>query len=142
MSELIRPDALKKISTDAEMAKAQEYLKRAKRQEEEQSGLRDAFMHREVSSEAKDRVNAAIRRAAEQGLNEFQVFAFPANYCNDAGRRINNNEPDWPKSLEGYAKHAYQFYEAELKPLGYKLRVQVLDYPGGMPGNVGVFLKW
>ena len=30
-------------------------------------------------------------------------------------------EPDWPSSLEGYAKKAYEFYMAELKPLGYKL---------------------
>jgi hypothetical protein len=63
--------------------------------------------------------------------HEFQVITFPANYCNDGGRRINNNEQDWPDSLEGFAQRAYVYCEKELRPLGYKLRVAILDYPGG-----------
>jgi len=142
MTELMRPDDLKKIASDAEMAKAQEYMNRAKKQEEEQTQLRDAFMEKEVHPEAKDRVNRAVRRAAELGQSELQVFTFPASYCNDRGRRINNNEADWPDSLEGFAKKAYEFFEKELRPLGFKIVVQVLDYPGGMPGNVAMVLKW
>ena len=142
MADLMRPDDLKKISNDAEMAKAQEYLRRAKREEEEQKSLREAFFDRDLHPEVRDRVNAAIRRAAEQGNHELQVITFPASYCNDGGRRINNAEPDWPDSLEGFAKRAYAFYVTELQPLGYKLRVEILDYPGGMPGNVGMFLRW
>jgi hypothetical protein len=138
----MRPDDLKKISNDAEMAKAQEYIRKAKKQEEEQKGLREAFFERDLHPEVRDRVNAAIRRAAEQGNHELQVFTFPASYCNDGGRRINNAEPDWPDSLEGFAKRAHAFYVKELQPLGYKLRVEILDYPGGMPGNVGIFLRW
>jgi hypothetical protein len=142
MADLMRPEDLKKISDDADMAQAQEHIKRAKKQEEEQKGLREAFMGRDLHPEARDRVNAAVRRAAEQGNHQLQALTFPASYCNDGGRRINNNEPDWPESLEGYAKKAYEFYETELRPLGYKLRVEVLDYPGGMPGNIGMFLRW
>ena len=52
-----------------------------------------------------------LRRAAELGNHEFQVITFPANYCNDSGRRINNNEQDWPDSLEGFAKRAYVYCE-------------------------------
>jgi hypothetical protein len=70
------------------------------------------------------------------------VIAFPASYCNDGGRRINNNKPDWPTSLDSFAKKAYEYFEKELQPLDYKVRVQILDYPGGKPGNVGMFLKW
>jgi hypothetical protein len=70
------------------------------------------------------------------------MFSFPASYFNDGGRRINNNEPDWSDSLEGHAKRAYAYFEKELRPLGYKVRVEILDYPGGMPGNVGLFLSW
>jgi hypothetical protein len=100
------------------------------------------FMSREISPKASERINEAVRRAAEQGLNEFQVITFASTYCNDRGRRINNNEPDWPESLEGFAKKAYDYFDKELRPLGYKLRVQVIDYPGGVPGNIGFFLKW
>ena len=142
MSDLMRPQDLKKVTSDAEMKKAEELLKRAKKQEEEQKELHEMFMAKEIPPNAGERVNNAVRRAAEQGLDEAQIFTFPATYCNDHGRRINNNEPDWPLSLEGYAKKAYDYYDKELRPLGYKLRLQVLDYPGGMPGNIGLFLKW
>jgi hypothetical protein len=68
--------------------------------------------------------------------------SFPASYCNDAGRRINNNLPDWPDSLEGFAKRAYDYYTRELQPLGYRLGAQILDYPDGVPGTVGLTLRW
>lgn len=142
MVDLVRPDDLKKISNDAEMAKAQEYIRRAKMQEEEQSALREAFMRAEIGPEAHERVNSAVRRAAEQGSRQVQIITFPASYCNDGGRRINNIEPDWPNSLEGFAKKAYEFYQKELEPLGYRAHVEIIDYPGGVPGNVGMFLKW
>jgi hypothetical protein len=29
-----------------------------------------------------------------------------------------------------------------LKPLGYHVSAQVLDYPEGMPGKIGIFLSW
>ena len=85
---------------------------------------------------------ALVSQAAEQGLRELQVVTFPATYCNDRGRRINNAEPDWPDSLEGFAKNAMAYYEKELKPLGFKVRAEVLTFPGGMPGDIGLFLRW
>ena len=36
----------------------------------------------------------------------------------------------------------YDFYERHLKALGYKIRVQILNYSDGMPGDVGFFLRW
>ncbi|NJM91453.1 MAG: hypothetical protein HC861_01165 [Rhodospirillaceae bacterium] len=51
-------------------------------------------------------------------------------------------EPDWPQSLEGFAKRAYEYFMSDLKPLGYKLTAQIMDYPGGMPGTVGLYLSW
>jgi len=29
----------------------------------------------------------------------------------------------------------------ELQPNGYKVRAQIMDFPGGMPGDVGIFLR-
>jgi len=142
MTDLMRPEDLKKVTSDAEMKKAAAHLKAAEKQEEEQKALLEMFMAREISPKASERINEAIRRAAEQGLNELQVITFASTYCNDRGRRINNNESDWPESLEGFAKKAYDYFDKELRPLGYKLRVQVIDYPGGVPGNIGFFLKW
>jgi hypothetical protein len=142
MTELLRPQDLHKIAEDLDMQRAKKAFDRQKREEEERAGLRDVFMSREIHPEAKMRVNNAIRRAAEQGNRQLMVVTFPATYCNDAGRRINNLEKDWPQSLEGFAKLAYEYYVAELQSLGFKLTAQVIDYPGGMPGNIGLYLSW
>ena len=142
MSDILRPQDLKKISDDIEMEKAKKTLEHMKHEEDEKKGLRELFMSREIHPDAMTRVNTAIRRAAEQGNRQLMVIEFPATYCNDSGRRINNLESDWPNSLEGFAKKAYEYFMQELKPLGFKLSAQVLDYPGGMPGRIGLFLSW
>jgi hypothetical protein len=142
MVDLLKPEDLRKISDDQDMAKAKKALERMKVEEDERASLREIFMSREIHPEAKTRVNAAIQRAAQQGERQLLALKFPASYCNDQGRRINNMEPDWPNSLEGFAKKAYEYYMAELKPLGFKLTAQVLDYPGGMPGDIGLYLRW
>lgn len=142
MADLLRPQDLKKISDDLDMQKAKKAFERSQAEEQERASLHEIFMSKEIHPEARTRINNAVRRAAEQGQHQILAITFPANFCNDQGRRINNMEPDWPSSLEGFAKRAYEFYMAELKPLGFKLSAQILDYPGGMPGNVGLYLGW
>jgi len=142
MTDLLKPEDLRRISDDEDMAKAKKALERIKVEETERASLREIFMSREVHPEAKTRINNAVRRAAQQGERQLMALKFPATYCNDQGRRINNMEPDWPSSLEGFAKKAYDYYMAELRPLGFKLHAQVLDYPGGMPGDIDLYLRW
>ena len=140
--KLLTPDDLKGIAEKVHMAKVQEQFDRVRKEQEEQRAIHEAFMSRDVHPQVMDRLNAAIKRAAEQGLHEVQVLTFPASFCNDQGRRINNAEQDWPVSLEGFAKKAHEFFEAELKPLGFKSRAQVLNYPDGRLGDIGIFLAW
>jgi len=33
-------------------------------------------------------------------------------------------------------------FRVSLKPLGYKLQFQIVDFPNGVPGDVGITLKW
>lgn len=139
---LLRPQDLNEIISDAEMKKMDEERERKERQKREQRELHEAFMARDIHPQVMDRLNKAIRIAAEQGFKEVQVITFPASYCNDGGRRINNMLPDWPDSLEGFARRAYDFYTKELRPLGYKLHAQVISFPGGVPGEIALFLKW
>jgi hypothetical protein len=40
------------------------------------------------------------------------------------------------------AKRAYEFWQEELEPQGYKLSAQFMHFPGGVPGDVGLFLRW
>jgi hypothetical protein len=139
---LIRPQELNEIISDNEMKKMEDERKQKDKKKREERELHDAFMARDIHPEVMDRINKAVRIAAEQGFKEVQVVTFPASFCNDGGRRINNMLPDWPESLEGFAKRAYEFYVRELRPLGYKLHAQVIDFPGGMPGEIALYLKW
>jgi hypothetical protein len=139
---LLRPQDLNEIISDNEMKKMEEERKRKERQKRDQRELHDSFMARDIHPQVMDRLNKAVRIAAEQGFKEVQIITFPASFCNDGGRRINNMLPDWPDSLEGFARRAYDFYMKELRPLGYKLHAQVIDFPGGVPGEIALVLKW
>jgi molybdopterin-biosynthesis enzyme MoeA-like protein len=92
--------------------------------------------------EAMKRVAAIVNRAVANGLTEVLVYRFPNELCTDHGRAINQQESGWEKTLTGLPKEMYAFWERRLKPLGYKLKVQIVDWPGGMPGDVGITLKW
>jgi hypothetical protein len=139
---LISPKELCRISDQKSLAEARQATEAMERQEAEKRKLREAFLERELHPEVRARVSAVVKRAAERGEHEVLAIQFPSSYCKDSGRAINNLEPDWPQSLEGFARHAYDFFEKELRPQGYKLRAQVLDYPGGKPGDIGLFLSW
>jgi hypothetical protein len=142
MSGILRPQDLQLISSDAEIEKMEEERKLKQKKEHQQLELREAFMSREVQPEAIERINNAVSVAAKQGLHQIQVVTFPSSFCSDGGRRINIADPEWPSTLEGFAKQAYEFYQKELRPLGYKLNAEIISVPGGMPGDVGLFLKW
>jgi hypothetical protein len=50
--------------------------------------------------------------------------------------------PNWEETLEGRPKLGYEFWHDHLRPLGFGFKAEVLDYPGGMPGDIGFFLMW
>jgi hypothetical protein len=92
--------------------------------------------------EALKRVRIIVERAVSNGLTEVQVYRFPNALCTDHGRAINQQEPGWEKTLTGLPKEMYEFWDRQLRPLGYKLKVQIIDFPDGIPGDVGITLKW
>ena len=138
----LTPQQLRKRAEDKAMAEAKKAFEAMHKAEEQNRDLREIFMSREIKPDGMDRLMVAVTRAAEDGKSELMVFRFPSGYLTDGGRAVNNFEPDWPKTLEGFAKRAYDFYEQKLRAHGYKLRAQVLEYPDGKPGDVGMFLSW
>jgi hypothetical protein len=142
MSGLLRPNDLNQISSDAEMGKMDEERLYKKKKELQEQELREAFLSREIHPEVFDRINNAVRIAAKNGKQRLQVVTFPCSFCSDGGRRINIGDPEWPSTLEGFAKRAYDFFVKELRPLGYKVSAEIISYPGGMPGEVALILKW
>jgi hypothetical protein len=139
---LITPDELRRITDDKEMEKARELLEKKRKVEEERDHLRDAFMAQDIHPDVFERVSRVVKSAAERGEREVLALRFPSEYCTDRGRAINNFEPNWPDTLTGFAKRAHEFFLKELQPKGYKVRAQIMDFPGGVPGDVGVFLRW
>lgn len=82
------------------------------------------------------------REAAARGEKELMLLQFPADLCTDGGRAINAPQPDWPRTLRGEAAEIYLRWERDLKPGGFHLAARVLDFPGGFPGDIGLFLTW
>ena len=95
-----------------------------------------------ADEEAIRRGMKIIERAVANGKSEVQVYRFPNVICTDKGRAINQQEPGWEKTLTGHPKEIYALWEKYLRPRGYKLKAQVVDYPGGIPGDIGITLSW
>jgi hypothetical protein len=133
------------ILAQAEAEKAREEARQKAKAEAEKKALLDGLANPPHVSEeeALERAAAIINRAVKNGLTEVQVLRFPNVLCTDRGRAINNNmEPGWENTLTGLPKEMYQFFERHLRPLGYKARVHVVDFSGGVPGDIGFTLKW
>jgi hypothetical protein len=96
-----------------------------------------------VSDEERmERAAAIIKRAAAKGLTEIELMRFPNELCTDRGRAINQQERGWENSLTGLPRELFEFWQKHLQPRGYKLAYQIVDFPGGVPGDIGITLKW
>src|SRR5258708_24336910 len=83
-----------------------------------------------------------IERAAKNGLTEVQVYRFPNTLCTDKGRAINQQEPGWENTLTGIPKEIFQLWTDYLKPRGYRISYQIIDFPGGLPGDIAITIAW
>ena len=135
---------IKRRMAEREAQKAAEELRRMKEQEEKQKAVMAEFNQPAARSpeQLMQALMQLVTRAAERGQTEVHVYRFPNNLCTDGGRKINNSLPDWEKTLEGRPKLGYEFWSDHLRPLGFGFKAEVLEYPGGMPGDIGFFLTW
>jgi hypothetical protein len=83
-----------------------------------------------------------IQRAVRNGLSEVQIYRFPNSLCTDRGRAINQGEPGWEKTLTGIPREIYQLWLDYLNPRGYRILFQIVDFPGGIPGDISIVLSW
>ncbi len=95
-----------------------------------------------TDEERLERAIAIINRAANNSLTEVEVVRFPNTLCTDRGRAINQQEGGWERTLTGVPRELFEFWQKYLRPNGYRLKVQIVDFPGGMPGDVGMSLTW
>jgi hypothetical protein len=134
-------DNMKKIAL-AEAEKASAYMRKQAAAEAEKRELLERFEKPSgVSDEERlKRAGAIIKRAVDNGLTEVFIGRFPNALFTDRGRAINQMEPGWETTMTGLPKELFHFWERHLKPRGYRLRCQIVDWPGGMPGDIGMTL--
>ncbi len=137
---------------------AEEQLRRRKDEElaEFRQRLNEFRLTDDVIQSGLDR----IRRAFERGETELMIASFPSSFCSDDGRAVINagappiskpseadvaarsDEPEWLGTLPAGARKVYDYWKANLQPGGFKFVARIIDFPGGKPGDVGLFFTW
>lgn len=111
-------------------------------EEQKRADFAAEFLQEHVSEEEIEIIRRLVSNAVKDGKFEAMVFSFPSELCTDSGRAINSGDSDWPATLRGKAKEFFERYEKYGKPQGYKLKAMIINFPGGIPGDVGFFLDW
>jgi hypothetical protein len=127
-----------------EAEKAEQYARLAAAAEAEKLALIER-LNRPSGKSEEEKIQLAstvIQRAVRNGLTEVQVYRFPNSLCTDKGRAINQQEPGWENTLTGIPKEIFQLWTDYLKPRGYRISYQIIEYPGGVPGDIAVTIAW
>jgi hypothetical protein len=136
-AEALRMSILRK-----EMERMDDERKAREAEEKRLADFTADFLHKHVSEDEIAVVRRLVANAVKDGKMEAMVYSFPSDLCTDSGRAINNNDPRWPETLQGKAKEFFERYEEFGKPQGYRLKAMVINFPGGVPGDIGFFLNW
>ena len=136
-------DFMRKLALD-EAEEASKQARKIAEAEAEKKALLDHYSKPSGVSDEEGirRAIKIIERAVSNGRTEVQVYRFPNQLCTDKGRAINQQEPGWENTLTGVPKEIYQLWAKYFRSRGYKLKVEIIDFSGGLPGDVGMTLKW
>lgn len=133
---------LRKQLLDKQLEQMARNRQAEQREQEKLSAFMDDFMQGEVSDGERAKMRKVVMDAVAQGQFEALVYTFPSSLCSDDGRAINSGDRDWPKTLQGKARQLYERFDTVMKARGYRLKAQIINFPGGVPGDVGFFLVW
>ncbi len=133
---------LRMMLLEEQMAEAKKAESAQDQKQQELSKFTEDFLKGHVTENEIAMVRHLVMNAVKNGKYEAMVYSFPSDLCTDSGRAINSNDPDWPSSLQGKAKEFFDRYQTYGKPQGYKLKAMIINFPGGIPGDVGFFLNW
>jgi hypothetical protein len=116
-------DCMKKIA-EAEAEKASEYMRRqGGRKASADGAIRETVRRlRRGEAQARGSHHTTGREQRDDGGSGHSV---PNTLRTDDGRAINQMEPGWENTLTGLPKD--QFWDAHLRPRGYRLRCQIID---------------
>jgi len=135
-------DKLRMMMLEKQMEAMNRAQKAKEAEEKRRAAFVESFMGGHVSEEESAMIRRLVTNAAADGKMEAMVYSFPSELCTDSGRAINNGDPDWPSTLQGKARELFDRFKTVAQPEGYKLKAMIINFPGGMPGDVGFFLSW
>src|SRR3954447_512228 len=135
---------IRKEAALKEAEKADQYARLAAAAEAEKRALIERLTKPSGKSEEEkiELASTIIQRAVRNGLTEVQVYRFPNTLCTDKGRAINQLEKGWENTLTGIPKEIFQLWTDYLKSRGYRISYQIIDFPGGMPGDISITISW
>ncbi len=135
---------IRKEAALKEAEKADQYARLAAAAQAEKHALIERLSRSSGKSEEEkiQLASTVIQRAVRNGLTEVQVYRFPNSLCTDKGRAINQQEAGWENTLTGIPKEIFELWRDYLKPRGYRISYQIIDYPGGVPGDIAVTISW
>jgi hypothetical protein len=133
---------LRMILLEEQMSEAKKRETQLKREQDKLATFTENFLKTEVTEGEVAMVRRLVMNAVKEGKFEALVYSFPSELCTDSGRAINSGDPQWTETLQGKAKEFYNRYVEFGRPQGFKLKAMIVNFPGGMPGDVGFFLNW
>ena len=133
---------LRMLLLEEQMAEVKKREGHVKREQDKLSKFTEDFLRNQVTEDEIAMVRRLVMNAVKDGKLEALVYSFPSNLCTDSGRAINSGDPQWIETLQGKAREFYNRYVEFGRPQGYKLKAMIINFPGGMPGDVGFFLNW
>jgi hypothetical protein len=114
----------------------------ARQEYDRRAGDRGRFDSRRLTDADRRDMLSKVKAAFESGQREVMLVSFPSDFCTDGGRRVNNRLPGWQDTLPAGAQAFLAFWGDALRPGGFGLGARILAFPGGMPGDVGLFVTW
>jgi hypothetical protein len=135
-------DQLRMTILSKEMKEMEKMDSLRAKQEKQLAEFTESFLTQHVSDDERAMIQKLVMNAVNNGKFEALIYSFPSDLCTDSGRAINNRLAHWPETLQGKAKELYDRYMTIAKPQGYKLKATIINFPGGIPGDVGFFLNW
>ncbi len=140
--DVLSAEQLRMNALQHKLSEMERENKLKERAEKEHAKFADEFFREHVSEKEREAIRSIVAQAVRDGKMEALVYSFPSDFCSDSGRAINSGQPDWPETLQGKAKELYDSFMKVAKPKGYRLKAMVINFPGGVPGDIGLFLNW
>ncbi|MFS8113838.1 hypothetical protein QD460_19105 [Rhizobium jaguaris] len=139
---MISAEELRKRALELQLVEMQRDEKIRAREAEKHAEFIQDFFRKHISDKERDMIRRVVMKAVADGKVEALVYSFPSDFCTDSGRAINSQRSDWPSTLQGKAKELYDLFDEVARPKGYGLTAAVINFPGGVPGDIGFFLNW